>query len=445
MTVIVRFAPSPTGLLHIGNARTALFNWLYAKKAGGKFILRLDDTDTERSTTEYAEKIGQDLAWLGLNHDALYRQSDRFDRYDEAVEKLKAAGRLYPCYETPDELDRKRKRQLARNLPPVYDRAALALTGEEKQKLEAQGIAAHWRFKLEAAPAQWTDLVRGPLRVDPTSLSDPILIRGDGSYLYTLPSVVDDIDMGITDVIRGDDHVTNTGAQIQLFEALGARPPRFGHHSLLLGPGGQPLSKRLRGDNSLEAIRERGFEPMAVSSLLAKLGTAEAAEPRTSLDELTAEFDLAALGHGNIRFETAELEKINAALLHNTPFEAVRARLAELGIDSAEFWEVARGNLTLFSGVAIWWNVVAGPVEPVVEAPDMLAQAAELLPPEPWDGETWKIWTKAVAQATGAKGKALFMPLRLALTGLHHGPELKNLLPLIGPERARARLRGETA
>lgn len=446
MTVTVRFAPSPTGKLHVGNARAALLNWLFARKAGGTFILRMDDTDTERSTDEYAQKIEQDLAWLGLTHDARHRQSERFDRYALAAEKLKEAGRLYPCYETPDELDRKRKRQLARGRPPVYDRAALELSDDDRRDLEAQGRVPHWRFRLDRKPAEWDDLVRGAVRVDLASVSDPILIRGDGSYLYTLPSVVDDIELGVTHVIRGDDHVTNTGGQIQLFEALGAEVTRFGHYSLLLGPDGRPLSKRLRGDYALDAIRERGFEPMAFASLLARLGTAEAAEPSLSLDELVAGFDLGKLGHSNIRFDIVELERVNAALMHKTPYADVRGRLAERGIGGgAAFWETARANLTLFDGVAEWWHIVEGPVEPVIEAPEIVAKAAELLPPGPWDGDTWKAWTSAVSGATGLKGKGLFMPLRLALTGLHHGPELKNLLPLIGPERASARLKGQKA
>ncbi|MGK2740124.1 glutamate--tRNA ligase [Tepidicaulis sp. LMO-SS28] len=446
MTVTVRFAPSPTGKLHIGNGRPAVLNWLYAKSQGGTFILRLDDTDRERSTEEYADGILEDLAWLGLEHDALHRQSARFERYDAAAQRLKQAGRLYPCYETPDELDRKRKRQLARGLPPVYDRAALDLTDEEREKLEAEGRRPHWRFKLEPKTAEWDDLILGTVRVDCKSLSDPVLIREDGSYLYTLPSVVDDMEMNVTDVIRGDDHTTNTGAQIQIFEALAARLPRFGHHSMLIGPDGKPLSKRLLGDYTLEAIRGMGFEPMAVNCMLALLGTAEAAEPLLTLDELAKGFDIAKLGRGQIRFEAQEIERLNAGLLHKTPYEAVKARLAERGMDSPEFWEAVRPNLTLFDGAAEWWHVIEGPVEPVIEPEDadFIAEALAALPGEPWDGSTWKSWTDTLKSSTGRKGKGLFMPLRLALTGLRHGPELANLLPLIGPERAKARLSGKS-
>jgi len=447
-TVNVRFAPSPTGTLHIGNLRAALFNWLYAKKEGGTFTLRMDDTDTERSTQEYADKIFADLAWLRLTHDKTFRQSDRFDRYAEAVEKLKAAGRLYPCYETPDELDRKRKRQLGRKLPPVYDRSALDLTVDEKAALEAEGRQPHWRFKLDPEVVEFDDLFLGPVKVDTKSLSDPILIRGDGSYLYTLPSVVDDIDMEMTHIVRGEDHVTNTGAQVQVFRALDAEPPRFGHHSLLLNEDGKPLSKRHREDFSIEALRDKGFEPMSVSSFLAKLGTPDAAVPRASIDELVAEFDFSAYGRSAVRFDLKDLERVNAALMHMTPFADVEARLAERGIDGgAEFWDAVRPNLTLFDGVAEWWHVAHGPVEPVIEGEDadFIEAAATALPAEPWDETTWKAWTGALKEETGRKGKGLFMPLRLALTGLRHGPELANLLPLLGRERALARLGGQKA
>ena len=448
MTVNVRFAPSPTGHLHIGNLRAALFNWLWAKKAGGTFTLRLDDTDTERSTQEYADKIFDDLAWLGLLHDKTFRQSDRFERYAEAVEKLKAEGRLYPCYETPDELDRKRKRQLGRKLPPVYDRAALSLSDEEKAAFEAEGRQPHWRFKLDPEVVEFDDLFLGPVKVDTKSLSDPILIRGDGSYLYTLPSVVDDIDMGMTHIVRGEDHVTNTGAQVQVFRALGAEPPRFGHHSLLLNEDGKPLSKRHREDFSIGALREKGFEPMSVNTFLAKLGTPDAAVPKTSLDELAAEFDFSAFGRSAVRFDMKDVERVNAALMHITPFEAVKDRLEERGIGGGEeFWAAVRPNLTLFDGVAEWWHVAHGPVEPVIATDDaeFIAVSAAALPAEPWDETTWKAWTSALKEETGRKGKTLFMPLRLALTGLHHGPELANLLPLLGRERALARLGGQKA
>lgn len=445
MTVTVRFAPSPTGRLHAGNIRTALINFLFARQQGGDFILRLDDTDQERSTEEFARGIEEDVAWLGIEWAKLVHQSGRFALYAAAVEKLKETGRLYPAYETPDELELKRKRQLARGKPPVYDRAALALTDEDKAKLEAEGRKPHWRFLLEPRDVVWDDLVRGSQHVDAASLSDPVLIRGDGSYLYTLPSVVDDIDLGVTHVIRGEDHVANTAPQLQLFEALGATPPAFGHHNLLVGADGQALSKRDRS-LAIEGMRAEGLEPLAVVSYAASIGTSDPVAPHTSLDELVVAFDFAKLSRAPARFDAQDLRILNAKLLHMLPFAAVSERLEALGIRGDEaFWEAVRGNLAVLADAKAWWGVVTGPVVPVIEDPAFCAAAARLLPPEPWDAETWGAWTAAVKAETGAKGKALFQPLRLALTGESHGPELKQLLPLIGHDRAQARLQGRNA
>jgi glutamyl-tRNA synthetase len=444
--VTVRFAPSPTGRLHVGNARAALFNFLFARRNGGRFMLRMDDTDDERSTPEFAAAIEEDLAWLGLTHDIFARQSDRLAAYEAAAEKLKAAGRLYPAYESAAELDRRRKRQLARGLPPVYDRAALDLTDEDRAALEAEGRKPHWRFKLDHEHTTFEDMIQGHVEVDGASLSDPVLIREDGRFLYTLPSIVDDIDFAITHVIRGSDHITNTGVQIQIIRALGAEPPAFAHYSLLNGPEGKPLSKRDdAGRFSLRALREAGYEAMAVNALLARLGTPDPVEPCLSLDDLASGFDLSRLGRADIRFDPADLARVNAACLHLMPYAAVQPRLAALGADlGADFWDAVKPNLVLFADAADWARVVAGPVAPVIEEADFAAAAAALLPPEPWGPETWAAWTDAVKAATGRKGKALFMPLRLALTGLTHGPELKNLLPLIGRDRAQARLKGLT-
>jgi glutamyl-tRNA synthetase len=445
MSVTVRFAPSPTGRLHAGNIRTALFNYLFARKAGGSLILRFDDTDQERSTEEFARGIREDLAWLGLGWREEVRQSDRFDRYAEAVAKLKASGRLYPAYETQEELEVKRKRQLARGRPPVYDRAALQLTAEEKAKLEAEGRKPHWRFKLEQRDVVWDDLVRGRQHVDAVSLSDPVLVRADGTYLYTLPSVVDDIELGVTHVIRGEDHVTNTAPQIQLFEALGAAPPAFGHHSLLVGADGQALSKRDRS-LAIEGLRAEGIEPLAVASYVAMLGTSDAIAPHASLDELVPGFDFGKLSRAPARFDPHELRLLNAKLLHMLPFDAVTDRLHAQGIEGdAKFWDAVRGNLAVLSDAKLWWQVVNEPLAPVIEDAKLCREAAALLPPEPWDESTWSAWSSAVKQASGAKGKALFQPLRLALTGREHGPELKLLLPLIGRVRAAARLEGKRA
>lgn len=442
MTVRVRFAPSPTGKLHVGNVRAALWNWLLARKEGGQFILRIDDTDLERSTKAYEEAIKTDLGWLGLNYDETTNQSARFSQYDAARDKLIAAGLLYPCYETGEELDRKRKLQRARGLPPVYDRAALKLSDDEKAKLEAEGRKPHWRFKLSQTPVTWTDLIRGETTVDTASVSDPVLIREDGMYLYTLPSCVDDIDLEITHVMRGEDHVTNTGVQIEIFKALGGAAPQFAHHSLLVGADGQGLSKRL-GSLSIEAMREDGLEPGAITSLLAKLGTADPVAPVLSLAELAQGFDFDRVGRAPARFDSAELEALNAKLLHETPYTDVADRLSALGV-SETVWNVARGNVTRLADAGLWRDVIEGEIDPVIEDAALLQKAAELLP-DTLDENSWSVLTEALKEQTGAKGKKLFMPLRLALTGQARGPEMAALLPLIGAGKARARLMGRRA
>lgn len=442
MTVTVRFAPSPTGKLHVGNVRAALWNWLFARKSGGEFILRIDDTDQERSTKAYEDGIRADLEWLGLTYDDTFSQSARFERYDAAAAKLKEAGLLYPCYETAEELDRKRKLQRARGLPPVYDRAALDLTAEEIAALEAEGRKPHWRFKLSQNPVQWADLIRGETTVDTASVSDPVLIRGDGVYLYTLPSCVDDIDSAITHVMRGEDHVTNTGVQIELITALGGEPPQFAHHSLLVGADGQGLSKRL-GSLSIEAMREAGLEPAAITSLLARLGTADPVTPEPDLAALAEGFDFARLGRAPARFDETELETLNGKLLHDAPYEAYEARLSAIGVEPA-LWLAVRGNLTKLEDAGRWAEIVRKEIDPVIED-RALTDAAAGLVPDALDAESWSAFTGALKEKTGAKGKKLFMPLRLALTGEARGPEMAALFPLIGPEKARARLRGERA
>jgi glutamyl-tRNA synthetase len=455
MTVIVRFAPSPTGLIHIGNARTALFNWLFAMKNGGRFIQRFDDTDVLRSKQEYADAILYDLHWLGIFPDATDYQSRRFDAYDAAVEKLKAAGLLYACYETSEELELKRKIRLSRKLPPVYGREALKLTGEEREALEAEGRKPHWRFLLpnfrdnpfetERTEIQWDDVVRGEETVDLASLSDPVLVREDGTYLYTLPSVVDDIDMGVTHVIRGDDHVTNTGVQIALFKGLGAEPPAFGHHNLLTTSTGEGLSKRT-GALSISSLRESGLEPMAVASLAVLIGTSENVTAVPHMSELAERFDPAATSKSASKFDPAELIVLNRALLHQLPFNEAQDRLSALGVsgEKAEpFWLAVRGNLEKLGDAVTWWRIVnQGPEEPVELSDkdrEFVNQAFDMLPEEPWDGSTWKAWTGAVKEETKRKGKTLFMPLRLALTGLASGPELADLLPLLDQAKIQAR------
>lgn len=444
----VRFAPSPTGHIHIGNARTALFNYLFARKHGGRFILRFDDTDRERSREEFAQSIAADLQWLGIEPDQVAWQSRRFAQYDAAAEKLKSQGLLYPCYETTEELERKRRRQIARGLPPVYDRAALELSTDERARLEAEGRAPHWRFKLEPVRIDWSDLVRGPAHIDCASLSDPVLIRADGTYLYTLPSVVDDIDLGVTHVIRGEDHVTNTAVQIQLFETLAGkgRAPAFGHHNLLASASGEGLSKR-SGALSIGALRNQGVEALAVAAVAVLTGSSDSVRPVGSLQELRDLVDLSHVSRNAAKFDEAELYAISARTIHALPFEAVRERLAALGIPgggSQEFWLAVRGNLAALSDAALWWRVINGDVAASSEDTVFLAEAGRLLPPEPWDAQTWVAWTNAIKAATGHKGRALFHPLRMALTGEEKGPELAALLPLIGRARAVARLSGSS-
>jgi glutamyl-tRNA synthetase len=441
---IVRFAPSPTGLLHVGNARTAMLNYLFVRHAKGKFFLRIDDTDTERSKPEYESAILEDLAWLGLRHDIFARQIERADAHARAAEALKASGHLYPAYESADELDRRRKRQIAQHKPPVYDRAALKLTAEDRAKLESEGRKPHWRFKLSQTKVTWHDSVRGDVEIDTAHLSDPVLIREDGRFLYTLPSVVDDVDYGITHVIRGEDHVTNTAAQIEIFEALGAKVPHFAHFPLLVGVGGVALSKRI-GSLSLREIREMGIEPLALASYLAKTGTSDAIELRPSLDVLAEEFSFAKIGRAPAHFDPAELDGLNAKLLHAMPYEAVADRLAQLGIDSAALWDAIKPNLAKLSDAADLAALVTSTVTPVIEDAAFIAKAAALLPPEPWDENTWSLWTKSITAATGKKGRDLFHPLRLALTARESGPEMKKLLPLMGRGKVVSRLSGKVA
>jgi glutamyl-tRNA synthetase len=438
MTSIVRFAPSPTGRIHIGNARTAILNWLMARKSGGQFVLRYDDTDTARSTAAFADGIAADLAWLGIVPDRVEWQSKRFARYDAVADRLRQAGRLYACYETADELDRRRKRQLARGLPPIYDRGALKLTDDDRARLAAEGRKPHWRFKLDGRVVSWHDLIRGPQQIDTATLSDPVLIREDGSYLYTLPSVIDDIDFGITHVIRGEDHVVNAAVQIEITEALGGPVPSYAHHSLLVGADGKGLSKRL-GSLSIAAMRDQGLEAMAVVSHAALLGTSDNIHPCADYSELVEGFDLAKLSRAPARFDEVELLHLNAKLLHHLPWSAVAGRLPDA---TEAFWLAIRGNIEKLSDSRTWANVVRNGINPVI-APDdraFVTAARSLLPDEPWDATTWKRWTDAVKAVTDRKGRGLFMPLRLALTGLDHGPELAHLLPLIGREKALERL-----
>lgn len=437
----VRYAPSPTGRLHLGNARPALLNWLFAKARSGTYILRLDDTDTARSTAAFAAAIEEDLAWLGVTPDLKVRQSDRTALYDAARDRLIASGRLYPAYETEEELEIKRGRARLLGRPPIYDRSALNLTEDQKARYEAEGRRPHWRFRLDGRPVHFDDMIKGPQTVNTASMSDPVLIRADGSYLYTLPSVVDDIDLRVTHVIRGEDHVSNTGTQIEIFEALGGHVPFFAHHNLLTGAEGEGLSKRI-GSLSLGELRDTGYEPMAVAIMATLTGTSLPLVPYPDLAAVGVALDLSQVSLGSARFDPAELDSLNARILHEMPYERAKPRLTALGLDTEPLWLALRSNLSRFGDIVDLASLVSGPVTPIVadEDRDFLAQARELLPAEPWDETTWSNWTAALKGATGRKGRALFHPLRLALTGREQGPELKSLLPLLGRKACLDRL-----
>ena len=441
----VRFAPSPTGRLHVGNLRTALVNYLFARKTGGAFMLRIDDTDTERSTAAFEADIRADLDWMGMRWDAEDRQSSRLARYDEALAQLVADGRAYACYETQEELSLKRKAQLSSGRPPVYDRAALQLTNDDKAAFEAAGRQPHWRFLLKHEDVAWNDMVRGDVSYHMSSLSDPVLMREDGRVIYTMASVVDDIDHGITHILRGEDHVTNSAAQIQLFEALGGVAPTMGHLALLAGADGEGLSKRL-GSLSIGELRQQGIEPAAIASLLARIGTADPVEPCADLDAVVAGFDISRFGRATAKFDPAELARLNAMIIKDLPFDAVQGRLAAAGVGGeALFWDTVRGNCVVIEDAKLWWDICVTDIEPVITAAAVTDAAAASLPDGPLDAGIWKDWTAAIAAQTGAKGKNLFMPLRLALTGRDAGPEIAPLLAVMGRDRVLARLQGRTA
>ena len=436
-----RFAPSPTGYIHVGNLRTALMNYLIARKAGGSFILRIDDTDPERSKEEYVDAIKQDLEWLGLTWDRVERQSERLDRYVAAADRLRDIDRFYEAFETPTELDLKRKKQLNMGKPPVYDRAALNLSDAEKAALRAERGDGVWRFKLDQQRIEWTDGILGDISIDAASVSDPVLIRGDGQFLYTLASVVDDTEMGVTHVVRGSDHVTNTATQIQIIEALGGTVPSFAHHSLLTGPQGEALSKRL-GTLALRDLREAGVKPMALLSLMARLGSSDPVELRSEMAELIEGFDINRFGAAPTKFDVEDLYPLTARHLQSLPVTAVAAELEALGVPAekqAAFWDVAKENITTLKDLAGWWELCRAGAEPLVadEDKDFIAEAMALLPEGPYDAESWGKWTAEVKAATGRKGKGLFMPLRKAVTGMERGPDMSALLALMEKVRAR--------
>lgn len=434
----VRFAPSPTGHMHIGNARTALFNWLLACQLGGEFMLRIDDTDFERSKPEYEVGIRDALQWLGLTWKEEARQSARIERYRKVTEKLMQDGRIYACYETSEELELMRKILLTKGLPPIYDRKALNLSEEQIKNYQAEGRKPHYRFKLNHGEIVWQDLVRGNCHYAAENLGDPVIIREDGSYLYHLPSVIDDVDFGITHIVRGEDHVTNTASQIQMFEAIGGNIPVFAHLPLLTGKEGK-LSKRL-GSLGVAELRAEGVEAMAICSYLAKLGTSEAIEPFIDLKSLAATLDFSKLGRSQPKFSEEDLVHFNTHLVRGLEYAAVKNRV---DVDE-NFWCAVRGNLNIVDDIKIWQSICQKSVCPTIEDKELCEAAAELLPPEPWNEETFKNWVDAVKEKTGRRGKELFHPLRKAITNMEDGPELKILLPLIGRDRVYARLKGNT-
>ena len=447
MSVNVRFAPSPTGYLHVGNARTAIVTWLFCRANKGHFLLRIDDTDTERSTTEYEQAIKDGMTWMGLTWDSNFNQKDRNDRYNIVIEKLKASGRIYACYETAEELGLKRKTQLSRGVPPIYDRAGLKLTDEQKATYEAQGRKPHWRFMLRDGATEWKDLVRGDVCFKEREMSDPVVIREDGRPLYHLCSVIDDYDTDITHIVRGEDHVSNTACHIQMFEAISAvegKPfkPEFAHLPLISDAEGGKLSKRL-GSLSVKGVKEdEGLEAMALVSLMARLGSSDPIEPFTSLNDLMEGFSLTKFSRNTPKFDLEELYRLNAKILHATPFAAVKERLAGMGLNGIDenFWNAVRPNIVKIADVKEWWDVTHNPVSADIADAGFTADAASVLPPAPWDGNTFNTWINAVKEKTGKKGKDLFMPIRIALTGMEHGPELPVLLPLLGPDKVKERL-----
>lgn len=430
-----RFAPSPTGYIHVGNLRTALMNYLIARQTGGSFILRLDDTDQERSKPEYADGILADLDWLGLHWDRVEKQSLRMDRYREAADVLRSRNRFYECFESPVELDLKRKKQLNMHRPPVYDRASLALTDAEKSAKRAEGRQGYWRFLLNQNRIEWADGILGPISIDAASVSDPVLIRADGQVLYTFASSVDDIDMGVTHIVRGADHVTNTATQIQIMQALGGTPPTFAHHSLLTGPGGEELSKRL-GTLALRDLRARGVEPMALLSLMARLGSSRPVELAASMEDLISGFDIGTFGAPPTKFDAEDLFPLTRAHVQSLPYAAVADRITALQVpaDQAEtFWNVAKGNITVLDDLRPWWTLFRDGATPLIDPEDVdfVKAAVALLPPKPWTQTTWADWTETVKTATGRKGKTLYRPLRRALTGRDAGPEMADVMPLL--------------
>ncbi len=442
MTKICRFAPSPTGFLHVGNIRAAIINFLYAKKIGGKFILRLDDTDIERVRDEYRDMILQDMAWLGLEYSDLIKQSDRLEKYEAAKNQLIANGRLYECFETPEDLNLQRKSQIASGITPIYNRAALNLTAEQKDLLRAQGLKPHYRFLLEDKITSWDDKIKGKITYEGRHFSDPVLVRDNGVPTYTFCSVVDDVDLSITDIIRGEDHITNTAIQIQIFEALGAKVPDFSHLALVKASEGK-ISKR-EGGFDVKSLRAEGYETMSIINLLAQIGTSEPIKIYKNCDELVSDFSFAKFSKSSTNYDISELNHINQKLLQKLDLSDVAPQLKNLGLTEVDagFFDCIKQNIGFLSEIKMWWEICKGQFRYQNKAEDQefLRKAASFLPQDTQDSSCWQNWLEGIKSNTTRKGKDLFMPIRLSLTGVEHGPELKFLVNLISREEILKRL-----
>jgi len=436
----VRFAPSPTGYLHIGNFRTALINFLFAKNKNGHFMLRIDDTDDERSLKKYEDAIKEDLSWVGINWDSLEKQSSRLSYYDQALQKLLDKKRAYPCFETAEELSLKRKKQLSSGKPPIYDRSALNLSDSDIADFKAKGRSPHYRFLLDHKDVNWNDLVKGASQYNMSNLSDPVIIREDGRVIYTLASVVDDIDFEVTDILRGEDHMTNSAAQIQLFEALESSPPNLGHLSLLTDISGAGLSKRM-GSISLRDLKDEGFQPMAISSLLSKVGTSDAVEIFRDINQIISDFDISKFGKSKPKFDKNELRGLNSKFFKMLDFSDISNQLKNFNFKiSSDFWELVKGNIENLEELELWWNIIYGNIEPKYNDENFLNTALETLPEGNFDKNTWTNWTSILMEETGRKGKELYNPLRMCLTGQNKGPEMATLVFLMGKEKVLERL-----
>lgn len=437
MSVKVRFAPSPTGLLHVGNVRIAILNYLFVKNQGGKFVLRIDDTDKERSTIESENLILEDLKWLGFKWDEFYKQSNHFSKYNEALEYLKSIGRVYPCYETKDELSLKRKIQASQGIPPVYDRASLQLSDEEKSDLEKKGVRKYWRFKLnDTETIEWVDLVHGKISIPLNSVSDPIIIKPDGSYVYTFASVVDDINIGITHIIRGDDHITNTAAQIDMFRAISEKAPQFAHVPLLSSIDGQDVSKRTSSSLSMVNLRNTGMEPQAIINILSSLGTSNNVGYKNSLEDLIKEFSFEKMSLSSPKFNVRDVELLTKKIISEKSFDEIKSQISKQ--ISEEFWEAIKGNINTLKEIDFWYEIFYGDISRCTENIDknyLRQMLVTLSPTADFDS-----WISELKNVSGKKGRDLFHPIRMILTNQEKGPELKKIFELLGYEKVKKRI-----